>query len=103
MAQLVADPVLRLSEAIAISHNNAEMANEEIIDIKSTTKQTALLTANGALLLIDHKNVPFLPHEFSIRDINIRNIVQLESSFGHFLALKKKIRPGIRDWTTKMI
>ena len=100
---MVADPVLRLSEAIAIPHVNAEMANEEIIDIKSINKQTALLTTNGALLLIDHKNSPFLPHEFSIRDINIRNIVQLESSLGHFLALKKKIRPGLKDWTTKMI
>ena len=100
---MVADPVLRLSEAIAIEHVNADMANEEIIDIKSTTKQTALLTATGALLLIDHKNTLFLPHELSIRDINMRNIVQLESSMGHFLALKKKIRPGLRDWTTKMI
>ena len=33
----------------------------------------------------------------------MKNIVQLESSLGHFLALKKKIRPGIRDWDTKMI
>ena len=33
----------------------------------------------------------------------MKNIVQLESSLGHFLALKKKIRPGIRDWDTKML
>ena len=99
---MIADPILRLSTAHVIPHSSAEMENEEIIDIKSTTKQTALLTATGALLLIDHKN-NFVPQEFSIRDINIRNIVQLESSLGHFLALKKKIRPGLRDWTTKMI
>ena len=43
------------------------------------------------------------PVEYQIRDTNMKNMVQLESSLGHFLALKKKIRPGIRDWDTKMI
>ena len=43
------------------------------------------------------------PTEYQIRDSNMKNMVQLESSLGHFLALKKKIRPGIRQWDNKMI
>lgn len=30
-------------------------------------------------------------------------IVQLEASLGHFLALKKSLRPGIKDWDSRRL
>ena len=44
-----------------------------------------------------------VPEEFVLKDTNLRNIVQLESSLGHFLALKKKIRPSIQEWDNKRL
>ena len=65
--------------------------------------QTCFLTANGALYLIDHKN-GFTPAEFTVKESFLTNsIVQLESSLGHFLALKKKIRPSIKEWDVERL
>ena len=52
--------------------------------------------------MIDHKNRSD-PTAYKIRDTGMKNMTQLESSLGHFLALKRNIRPGIKDWDTKMI
>lgn len=61
-----------------------------------------MLTASGSVLYINHKD-GYVPEQFVIKDTNLRNIVQLESSLGHFLALKKKIRKSILDWDSKML
>ena len=69
-------------------------------DIKSNNHQTAFLSA-GKLYLIDH------PMEKS--DINsltaskvpkLCDLIQLEVGAAHFLALKKSIIPGIKDFST---
>ena len=78
------------------------MRLSEIVGIKSTTNQTAVLTALGAVYLIDHKG-SIDPSEYTMKDSNLTDIVQLESNISHFLALKKKIRPPIREWDTSML
>ena len=60
------------------------------------------MTEQGGLFLIDHKNQTH-PADNFIRDTNMKNMVQLESSLSHFLALKKKVRPGINKWDSKMV
>ena len=64
--------------------------------------QTAIFTEGGELYLIDHKNCSD-PTTYTIINSNVKNIIQLESSFSHFLALKWYIRPGIQDWDTGMV
>ena len=61
------------------------------------------MTQDGALYLIDHKN-GFTPAEYSVKESFLKNsIVQLESSLGHFLALKKKMRPSIKEWDSQRL
>lgn len=91
--------MLSLSVAIAVPFKQADVEVEEITDLKSTTMQTAFITKSGNLWLIDHKN-GFVPVDMTIRDSNLRHITQLESSFGHFLALKTKVRASIEEWDT---
>ena len=80
---------------------NVEALN--FVQLKSTTTQTCLLTAEGALFLVDHKN-EFAPAELRVKESMLKNgIVQLEASWGHFLALKRKIRPSIKDWDLKRL
>ena len=41
--------------------------------------------------------------ESSIKVTNLKNIVQLESSLGHFLALRKVFRKSINEWDAKTL
>lgn len=55
-------------------------------------------------MLIDHKNPGFNPDELSIKESFLKaHIVKIKSSFSHFLALKKKIRPGVSEWEPKQV
>jgi len=39
-----------------------------------------------------------------VKESYLKNsIVQLESSLGHFLALKKKVRPSIKEWDSRRL
>ena len=101
VAQLVRDPNLAITRAFPVPYKFDVDLSIDIVDVKSTMMQTCFLTTQGAVYQIDHKN-GFTPAEFSVKESFLKNgIVQLESALGHFLALKKKIRPSIKGWDTR--
>jgi len=106
VTQLITDQTLKLSVAYEVRVPLSEGVQGPLVfkDIKATQLQTALLTADGQLCLIDHKQ-GLGPEILSstIKVTNLKNIVQIESSLGHFLALKKAYRKSIYDWDTKTL
>ena len=65
--------------------------------------QTAFLSTAGTVYLLDHKT-GFTPAEFIVKESYLKNsIVQIDSSLGHFLALKKKIRPSLSEWDARRV
>ncbi len=55
VAQLVIDKTLKLSSALEVPYSEAGQAPLVFKDIKATQLQTALLTADGQVCVIDHK------------------------------------------------
>ena len=65
--------------------------------------QTAFLSTAGTVYLLDHKT-GFTPAEFIVKESYLKNsIVQIDSSLGHFLALKKRMRPNLIEWDIKRV
>ena len=79
--------------------------NSFVKDIKSISNQTAFFTeGNGELYLIEHPQSSKKYETLKATKQNkIMDISMLEAGANHFLALKQKIRPALRDWTVERV